>query len=90
MNTFEAFEHFYIIKMGQHTSVLTNWNLLNNSTVLASTNYVTRLISIVSTPISVVVVFVVIVVIGFVKYLLCPKNFDQKTIHDQKTLGQKC
>ena len=46
---------------------------------------ITRLISIVSKPIK--VVFVDIVVVVFVKQKLCPKIFDPKIIHVQKTLG---
>ena len=49
----------------------------------------TRLISIVSKPIKVVVVVVAIVVVFFCQKKLGPKDCDPKTIHAHKTLSQK-
>ena len=49
----------------------------------------TRLISIVSTPIKVVVVVVVIVVDVFIKKIRSKNFFDPKAIHAHKTLGIK-
>ena len=49
----------------------------------------TRLNSIVSNPIKVMIVVVVIVVVVLVEKNYVQKNFDPKTFHVQKTLGLK-